>query len=418
MDENRSSTATLPEVNTSIVRDALVSRQPVYNRKLDVFAYSLLFHSREARQADGGLRPLDTAQVFYHALMDIGLEAIVGRKRALIYLTPGFMLCEDYARVFPADRVVLEVAANMPVDAHVEKTVRTLSAQGYTIALQDMLNHDRPHPLLEVADIVKIDLGDLARSFSQDRVALLRHYDVKLLAQHVETQDDFAYSTALGFDYFQGDFFCRPALAQNPQTPTNRLAILNVLAKLLHPQTEFADLEAVISRNVSLSYKLLRLVNSSFYGCPRTITSLRQALSMLGFKALTTWVSLLLLTDIDGKPHALTITATVRAKMCELLAGAMAQDGKETFFLVGLFSVLDALLDSPLPQVLAALPLADEIVRALLHHEGVWGATLHCALAYERGNWDAVNALGLDAGTITNAYLQAIAWAAEYNAVL
>jgi c-di-GMP phosphodiesterase len=292
--------------------------------------------------------------------------------------------------------------------------LRNLSAQGYTIALDDFFYQEHLRPLVELADIIKIDVLASDRTAVAEQVELLRHYDVQLLAEKVETQEDFTYYKALGFEYFQGYFFCRPDVVKGQRSPTNRLVILELLAKLQSPGTTFRELEALISRDVSLSYKVLRAANAAFTRA-RKVASIHQALRLVGFTAMTNIVSLFLLANLDDKPHELLITAMVRAKMCEQLAKLMQQENSATFFTVGLLSVLDAFMDRPMADILPTLPLADEIVEALLAHEGVLGATLRCVLAYERGDWEAVHDLGCQRDVLVKTYLEALMWATEMH---
>jgi c-di-GMP phosphodiesterase len=394
------------------MHDVFVGRQPIYDRQLDVYAYELLFRSGESNQAGVMDGDQATSQVILNTFMEIGLETIVGQKLAFINLTRGFIL-QDYSSVFPAGRVVMEVLENIPVDDELIEAVRRSSSQGYLIALDDFIYHERLQPLVEIADIIKVDVLALDQVALQEHVAALRPYKVKLLAEKVETQDHFKYCRDLGFDYFQGYFFCKPEIIKGQRVPANRVVTLQLLAKLQDPETDFAELEEIISRDVSLGYKLLRVVNSAFYSLPRKVDSLRQALLMLGTRNIATWVSVILLSGIDDKPHELMVTAMVRAKMCELLAQTLGQRSKDTFFTVGLFSALDALLDNPMEDILKSLPLSDDIVTALLSYRGMLGDTLQCVLAYERGDWDNVHCAELDSTTITDAYLQAIAWTGE-----
>lgn len=394
------------------MHDVFVGRQPIYDRKLEVIAYELLFRSGEANRASVLDGDQATSQVVHNTFVEIGLDTIVGQKRAFINFTRDFIL-QDYAAIFPTDRVVVEVLEDITVDAELIEAVRTLSAQGYTVALDDFVFHDHLRPLVELADIIKMDVLALDRSTLQEGVSQLQQYNVKLLAEKVETRDDFTFCQNLGFDYFQGYFFCQPDIVKGRRSPGNHMAIILLLAKLQDPQTEFAELEALVSRDVSLSYKLLRLINSALYGMPKKVESIRQALLLLGTKFITTWVSLITLAGIGDKPDELMVTAMVRGKMCELLAQAMALQGKEVFFTIGLFSVLDAMLDMPMPEVLTSLPLADDISCALLSHKGIMGDTLRCVLAYERGNWDDVICQALDRQVIRDAYLEALAWASE-----
>ncbi len=391
--------------------DVFVGRQPIYDRRLNVVAYELLFRSGEQNQAGVLDGDRATSQVVLNTFLEIGLDTIVGRKRAFFNLTRDFIL-QDYSQVFPADRVVMEVLEDVRVDDELITAVRNLSARGYTIALDDFIYHDSLRPLVEIADIIKVDILALDRPTLKAHVDLLRQYDVKLLAEKVETRDDFDHCKALGFDYFQGYFFCKPEVIKGHRVP-NRLLTLQLLAKLQDPETDFGEMEEIVSRDVALSYKLLRMINSAFYGLPRQVDSIHQALLMLGTKFISSWVSLIILADLDGKPDELMRTAMVRAKMCELLAQASGRRSKERFFTVGLFSALDALMDSPMDEILQSLPLSDDVKAALLRQEGDLGEALRCTLAYERANWQEVHCPGLARHAITDAYLQALTWATE-----
>jgi c-di-GMP phosphodiesterase len=395
------------------IYEVFVGRQPIYTQQLDVFAYELLFRRGEMPHAGVTDGNQATAQVLVNTFLELGLDTLVGAKRAFVNLTRDFLL-QDYSLVFPPDRVVLEVLEDIAVD-DVLAALRNLSVQGYTIALDDFFYQEHLRPLVELADIIKIDVLASGRTTVAEQVELLRQYDVPLLAEKVETQEDFTYYKTLGFEYFQGYFFCRPDVVKGQRSPTNRLVILELLAKLQRPGTTFRELEALISRDVSLSYKVLRAANAAIYTQARKVESIHQALRLVGLTAMTNIVSLFLLANIDDKPHELLVTAMVRAKMCEQLARLMQQGNSATFFIVGLLSVLDAFMDRPMPDILPALPLADEIVAALLAHEGMLGATLHCVLAYEQGDWEAVHNLGCPRDLLVKTYLEALMWATEMH---
>jgi len=400
----------LPQPKLPPIYEVFVGRQPIYTQQLDVFAYELLFRTGDLQHAGVTDGNQATAHVLVNTFLELGLDTLVGSKRAFVNLTRDFLL-QDYSLVFPADRVVLEVLEDVEVDDDVLAALRNLSAQGYSIALDDFFYQEHLRPLVELADIIKIDVLASGRTTVAEHVKLLRHYDVQLLAEKVETQEDFTYYKTLGFEYFQGYFFCRPDVVKGQRSPTNRLVILELLAKLQSPETTFHALEALISRDVSLSYKVLRAANAAIYTGARKVESIHQALQLVGLTAMTNIVSLFLLANIDDKPHELLITAMVRAKMCEQLAKRMQQSNSATFFTVGLLSVLDAFMDRPMPAILPTLPLADEIVAALLAHEGRLGATLRCVLAYERGDWETVQNLGCPRDLLVKTYLEALMWA-------
>jgi len=387
-------------------REVLVSRQAIYTSQLDVMAYALCFDS-------GGRRDYQaTAQGLLTSVLDTGLQALVGQKLAFLPITRGFMLL-GYPTVFPPEQVVLALPATLTVDEDVLEVVRDMSAHGYALALAHDLVHDSLPPLVEYATFLTFDVSSMDRPTLQHRVAGLRQYELPLVAQHVQSRDDFQYCHDLGFAYFHGAFICQPAVLKSQRLPANHLALLHLLAKLHDPLVTVDTLAKLISQDVALSYRILRAINVAAYGLPRPITSIRQAVQLLGVTAITIWTSLMILTEVRDKPPELMTLAMVRAKMCERLARTLVQDGTASCFLVGLLSVLDALLDRPMHDILQALPLAEDIHHALLDHAGSLGIILHSVLAYEQGNWAEAAELGLDNSIMLGAYLDATAWVAE-----
>ncbi|MEO6697117.1 MAG: HDOD domain-containing protein [Gammaproteobacteria bacterium] len=394
--------------------DVFVGRHAIYNRELDVFAYELLFHGNIAGRGASQDPDQAVSQIILDTFTEIGLDPLIDGKMALINPTRGFLLGE-YALPLSEAKLGLEILEDIVIDAPVIEAVERLSAQGYTLILDNPIHHETLRPLLEIADIIKMDVRNLPDNEVQRHVEALRKHKVKLLAGKVETHEQFEFCKRLGFDYFQGFFFCQPHIIKGQRIPPNRLVTLRLLAKLQDPVTSIRELETLISQDVSMSYKLLHSLNSAFYSLPRKIESIHQALVMLGNQWLKTWASLLLLSSIHDKPQELMQMAMTRAKMCELLATAKRLSAKEIFFTTGLFSVLDALMDQPMEDVLTALPLSQEINDALLRREGNLGTILQCVLDYERGNWDAVHCTGLQQAEITQAYLEAVAWGARVS---
>ena len=400
------------------MHDVFVGRQPIYTRQLDVFAYELLFRSGEVQQASFVDGTRATATVLVNAFVEIGLDTIVGAHTpALVNFTRDFLL-QDYAAIFPPDRVVLEILENVTVDDDLIAAMRRLSAQGYRFALDDFIYHDHLQPLVELADLVKLDVHALDRTSLEAHVARLRPYAVKLVAEKVETQEVFRYCYDLGFEYFQGYFLCQPDVVKGQRRSAQHVATLSLLAKLQDPEIDIRELENLISPDASLSYNLLRVANAAFYRRRFAVESIQQAILRLGLRFIANMVSLFCLANVDDKPHELLVTAMIRAKMCEQLAHAMEPKRGNTFFTVGLLSVLDVLLDQPMDEILNALPLTEDIARALLGYEGTLGAALRCVMAYERGYWHEVTAIGLESEIIVKAYLDALAWAIETSGLL
>ena len=394
---------------------AYVSMQPIYHDALHVFGYELLFRNNATSESavivDGDRA---TAQVILN-LIEFGLDQIVGPDPAFINLTRNFIL-DGHCRSLPQDRVVLEVLEDVTADPDIVRALKKLAGEGYTIALDDFEYDDSLRPLVELADIVKLDILATDRERLKEMVPLLRGFGVKLLAEKVETQDDLAFCSELGFDYFQGFFFCEPKLIQGKQVPVNRLSATRLVAKLQDPDIKGEELDKTIRQDVTLSYKLLRFVNSAYCSLPRKVESMGHAAMMIGTQRIRVWASLLMMATMDDKPRELMMTAIIRAKMCEEIAIAKRLQRSEAFFTAGLFSVLDAMLDSTMEDVLKLLPVSEEIAQALVG-EGRVGQVLDFTLGYERSDWDRLaeltDELGLDPATIRNAYLGAVQWAME-----
>jgi EAL and modified HD-GYP domain-containing signal transduction protein len=305
---------------------------------------------------------------------------------------------------------VLEIPENLPIDRDLIEAVKDLSNSGHRIALDDIADPLKIRPLLGYVDIVKFDLIASDRNRLREDIALLKQFNVKLLAEKVETHEEHQLCKQLGFDYFQGYFLCRPKTIQGKKISPAGIVVLQLLNQFQDPDVDFAKLEGIIAQDVLLGYKLLQLVNSAHFGLPRRIESIRQAISLLGLEQLRGWLTLFMFTKTWGKPQELTTLAMLRAKLCELMARARGESKPERYFMIGLFSVLDALLDAPMEQVILHLPLSEEAAEALLYRTGTLGSFLQCVVAYERGQWDIVKSIFPDPDLLRNLYMEALDW--------
>ncbi len=389
-----------------------LARQPIYNRKLSVFAYELLYRDKVSDQADVIDGNRATSDVIISALMDIGLENIVGEKLAFINMTRSFLVGELPLPLMK-EQIVLEVLENEVPDEQLTSGLESLVEAGYPVALNDFIYTPKFDRLLEIAKFVKLDVSVLSDQDLETHVELLSKHNVKLLAERVESQEKFEHCKNLGFDYFQGFFFCRPQVVIGKRVEGNRMIVLKLIAELQNPSVTMDDLEDLIGRDATLAYHLLRYMNSAFYALRIKIESIQHALTLLGTEEVRKWASLMLMLRLsDDKPKELMLTGMMRAKMAELLV-ASDQDAKaEQYFAVGLFSVLDALLDMSLQEVLDTLPLTEEMSSALSTHSGKMGQILQNIKLYEQGNWDELMNL-IDHSAYQKAYLQSIKWASE-----
>lgn len=399
------------------MQDIFIGRQPIYDRNLNVYAYELLFRSgldNAAMFSDGDRA---TSHVINNAFLEFGLEKLVGRHRAFINLTRSF-LTGEWELPFPRDRVVLEVLEDIEPDIDVIEAVRELRSSGHTLALDDFIYHDKLRPLIEHADIIKIDLMAVPAGELETHLEQLRDYKVRLLAEKIETLEQFEHCKDLGFDYFQGYFLSRPQVISGKAVPASGLATVRLLAELQQPEVTPEELETLISQDLGLSYKLLRYINSAFFSLPRKVDSIRQAVVYLGNRTIKTWATLLVFCGVEDRPTDLMTIAMLRARMCQLLAEKTGESDPEVYFTAGLFSALEALLGMPLDQILAALPLSDALKCALLQHEGRLGEALRCVLEYEQTRWDSARFRNLPPAEITEAYVEAARWADETTELL
>lgn len=387
---------------------SFVGRQPLFDRRLDVVGYEILFRGGPVpNRAIISDENQATSNVILNTFTDIDLEEILGGKRALINLTRDLIL-EGVPTLLPPERVIVEVIETSTVDERLVKALHRLRSQGYTIALDDWISFSKLRPLLPLADIVKIDIQEFDAKRLIAEVGWLKTFGVQLVAEKVETYAELRRCRELDFDFFQGFFLSRPQVLKRTAVPPNQIDTLELITHMQDPDVAIEDLAAIIRRDVALSYKLLRIVNSAYYSLPRHVESIKDAIVLLGTRQIGSWVSLINLAQIARKPKELTITALVRARMCELVAALSGRGDGDAFYTVGLFSVLDALLDVPLEQALEALPLSDEVHDAVANREGIMGRTLAGVIAYEQGDWDNAVCPGVDDAELASIFRDAV----------
>lgn len=386
---------------------------------MHVFAYELLFRSSQINAANvpPGEADRATSELIVNALTEFGLKNIVGDKLAFINLTRNFVV-GSLALPESEQQLILEVLEDIEIDNRVLDGIQKLKHQGYRIALDDFIFHESRRPLIAIANIIKIDLLPLSRQQLAEHVKLLKQYPVKLLAEKVETQEDYNHCLELGFDYFQGYFFCKPSIIGGTRTPSNRLALLNLLSKLCLQETGMEDIERLIAQDVSLSLRLLRYINSSQYSLNKKVDSIHDAIFLLGQRTIRNLASLMLVTSIDNKPFELFVTALIRAHMCELLGERFEAEQKSTYFMIGLFSVIDAMFDKPMAEIIEQLPLNQEVCAALVDYQGIKGQVLQHVIAYEQGDWQEPNSLGVNTGQMRTIYLQVLDWCHAFTDTL
>ncbi len=385
--------------------EVYVARQPIFDRRQHVIGYELLFRDGQANAAADPDQQAATASVVLNSLTEIGLKRIVGARGAWIKV-PRESISQGLVELLP-QRAVVEILEREAIDDELIATVAGLQRSGRRVALDRFRHTPDAEPLLRLVDYVKLDLVDLGREQFSNEVALLKRYGVQLLAARVENHRDHAFCRQAGCELFQGYFFCRPEVMHGRRIDANRLAVLDLLATLQDPGAELDDLQSKITLDVGLSVRLLRYINSAFFGLRQPVRSIGQALALLGVEHLKRWAALTLFASVEDKPTELTITALVRARFCELAAEHGSHGDPSELFTCGLFSVIDALLDEPIEDALAGVPLAQDIRDALVRHTGPMGQLLECVVALENGSFERAEEILPMAGEL---YMSALAW--------
>lgn len=396
--------------------DVFVGRQAILDAAERVWAYEIRYGQIGAHvlTPEGG-DSLTLAQVLT-AVVDTGTERTVGQQDVLVYCPPSALL-EELPPLIAKERLILQLPASLPLDARTTAALQALKAQGVRFAVR--WHHDTiEDALLDHITVVRFDVSALYNDTLRDRVNEMRARGLSLAADGVIDWDDHRRAVELGFDYFQGEFLCAPQTIEGRRPPSNHIATLAILSELQRPDVSLHDLELHLQRDVGLSFRLMRCIGSAANARRSPITSVKHAVMMLGLDHLRRLVTMLTLSAMSEKPSELLHVALTRAAMCQQLAVKSGHVDPNTAYTVGLFSVLDALLDWPMEAIVGQLPVTQDVSQALLEQEGAAGDILRCTLGYEAGLFRDAAALGLSVGDLSSAFLTALAWADATRAEL
>jgi c-di-GMP-related signal transduction protein len=399
-----------------------LARQPILNRARELYAYELLFRSGIQNSCDGLDLELASTSVMDTSFL-IGLEKITAGHLMFINCPRDFLL-RDYVSLFPPSLVVVELLETIKPDQEVVDACHRLKKAGYTIALDDFVDSHAWAPLVALADIIKVDFRFTDPLEQQALVSRFAGKGKRMLAEKVETQEEYAAGMQMGYSLFQGYFFCRPEMMQHRDMPSSKLTYLELLRAATAPEFDVQKLALKIKHEPSLTFRLLRYLNSAAFGLRAEIHSVAHALSLLGERELRKWIAVVSVGVLaDGKPDELMTVPLIRGRFCELLAPLAGMAGHANdLFLMGLLSVMDAILDQPLDSILAELPVRREIKDALRAQTGSYSQLLALAIAHERAEWETVS--GLVAKTemmeeqVSALYVSAVDWATALRRIV
>lgn len=403
-----------------------LGRQPILDRRQELFAYELLFRDSAANAASVSDDLVATASVISHTFGELGVEQALGPYKGFINCDANLLL-SDLPELLPPDKIVLEVLETVEITPEIVERCAELKRHGFMLAIDDFTHEvERWRPLLLLTDIVKIDLQQLDRHQLLDTTNTLKGYPLRLLAEKVDSREMAEVCRNLGYDYFQGYYFARPSMLGGNKLGQSQAALMRLLGLVLQ-DAETSDLENALKQQPGLAFNLLRLTNSVSTGVRMKITSLRHAITVLGRRQLQRWLQLVIYTNPDSKefPSPLMHLAATRGRLIELLAGRIRPGDREFeghAFLTGIMSLMPALLGVPMENVLQGLPLDNSVVEALTHRSGELGAMLSLAESLEQHDSDntrlLVQRLGLNAGVVNGSLTQALAWASNIGVEL
>jgi c-di-GMP-related signal transduction protein len=402
--------------------DTYVARQPIFNRRKKIFGYELLFRDGTCSHMPAMDGDVATSTVLNNSYFSIGMENLIDGKKSFINFTRNLIL-QKVPMLLPSAKTVVEILEDVKPSPELIQVCREMAQKGYTIALDDFTYSPELEPLIEIAHIIKFDFRANSLAEIQDDLRRIRgHGKMSILAEKIETHDEFKTARDMGFDYFQGYFFCKPELIKGKEIAGSKVHLLQIMVEINRPDFNFGSLKKLISPDVGLSYKLLRYINSAYFAKARDISSIQQALVYMGEAEIRRFVSLVAITSLaKGKPDELIRTSCVRAKFCELLGEAVPRQAKpEELFTLGMFSLIDAILDQPMGCIMNQLPLSDNIKEVLVHRKGKLVGYLALIEYYEKGRWGLMarvaQALDIAQETFPSMYLQACRWADMFSA--
>ena len=397
--------------------DVFVARQPIFDQNKQLFAYELLFRSGTSNvfpEIDGETA---TSNLLSSSFFTVGIDRISAGKRVFINFTEE-LLRQGTAEMFPAEKIIVEILENVTPSEEVVDACRRLVEHGYTLALDDFVYYQNLEPLIELAEIIKIDFRLTSTEDISKMVDDLKSCSCRLLAEKIETYKEFEQALSMGFSYFQGYFFAKPEVLRNKDMLTSELTVMKLICEVNRVELDIDKLEQLINQDISLSFKLMNYLNSGSFMRQKPLSSIREAIVSLGVAGVRMFISLIATGSLAAeKPHELIKTSIIRARFLEQIGTELNLKGHD-FFMLGLFSLLDAMLDNSMDFVLEKLPLADEVREALIHHRGHLFCYLQLVEKYESCQWSCVDtqltAVGIPAARILDFYLDALRIADGY----
>jgi len=397
--------------------DIYIARQPIFKKDMGIFGYELLHRRNSDNYYESEDHSGATAELVKNSFLVLDFDNLTDGTRGFINFTQDLLEAE-IPNILPKEKVVVEILETVAATDIVIEVCKKLKKEGYILALDDLV-FDRDDsdytPLIELADIVKIEFSSIDKKKQRELIKKYKN-KVTFLAEKVETREEFKEASEMGYELFQGYFFCRPIMMKSKEIASLNTHLIEILKELQKREPSFLTISEIIEKDLGLTYKLLKMANSIYYGAKLEITSLKQALVRLGIQEMKRWISILLIKDFENDENSELIkVCLLRGKLLSLMAGELNRAGQETdFFFTGVLSSIDIIMDREMKEILADLALSEEVKKALLEGEGQLGDCLDAVLLYERLNFEEsmskLAEMGIDLGRFTELYIEALAW--------
>lgn len=399
--------------------EVFIARQPIFDKKLNVIAYELLYRNGNNNYYDFPNGDKATTELISNSLLTIGLDIITNGKKGFINFTEN-LLQNETALLLPKNKICIEILENVYPSKDIINACIKLKKLGYILALDDFVLKPQYLPFLDLVDIIKVDFKISSVKERKNIINIIGSNKIKFLAEKVETQEEFHEALDSGYSYFQGYFFSKPAVLSAQDVPPMKLNQIRMLKELNQPDIDFNEIENIIKMDVSLSYKLLKFINSADLGLKTEIHSIKHALVILGKEEIIKWISLIALKNLGADcPEELMINSVIRAKFAESIAlSTDLKDRASDAFLMGLFSNIDALMNRPLSEILKDIALPEDIKEALLGTHNKFRQIYDLLIAYEHGNWvksKCYAAMVFPHGSnIPEMYIKSLKWSSHF----
>ncbi len=369
--------------------DVYVARQPVFTVKRKIFGYELLFrHSLENifPDTDGDYA---TSKILSNTFFSFDLKEILGNKPGLVNFTRDLIL-QKTPLLFPQKDIIIEVLENIEPEPGIIEALQLLKKKGFRLALDDFIYHKKFEPLLDLCSIIKFDLLATPLETLADIIpAIQKDHKITLLAEKVETYEEFELAKSMGFSLFQGYFFARPEILSKKEISSTQITKLRLINEANKKDPDLTVIENLIKKDVAVSFKLLKFINSAHFNRPAAINSIKDAITFLGLSELRKFIHIVTIADLsENKPNELVRCSVIRARMCEL-CGTVLKTGfsLEELFTLGLFSCIDAMLDCPMKDILKNIHLSEKIKTALERKDREFNKIIEIVSSFEMGEW-------------------------------